>query len=148
MQCLRICDATGQSGPVAAAIADTRRAAEALALRVPGFEPAPDLRGTAGRECLHPRSYGSAERQNPPKPPIKARDLYIEIEGDIDRDACLSEAQSYLGCGNCPTFCPNRVVIKTRALAGDNSHYLFDLNYCKDCGLCAGMPDRAYSHAT
>ncbi|MBU2963025.1 hypothetical protein KO516_19760 [Citreicella sp. C3M06] len=34
-----ICDTTGQSGPVAAAIADSRRTAEALALRVAGFAP-------------------------------------------------------------------------------------------------------------
>ncbi len=55
----------------------------------------------------------------------------------------MAEAQRCLSCGNCLacdncwTLCPDNAVIKTQELASDGSHYLFDLDYCKGCGLCA-----------
>ena len=62
---------------------------------------------------------------------------------EIGRAAAMAEAQRCLSCGNCLacdncwTFCPDNAVIKTAELARDGSHYLFDLDYCKGCGLCA-----------
>jgi len=34
-------------------------------------------------------------------------------------------------------MCPDNAVIKTVELASDGSHYVFDYDYCKGCGLCA-----------
>ncbi len=33
-------------------------------------------------------------------------------------------------------MCPDNAVIKTAALAVDGSHYVFDYDFCKGCGLC------------
>jgi 2-oxoacid:acceptor oxidoreductase delta subunit (pyruvate/2-ketoisovalerate family) len=40
-------------------------------------------------------------------------------------------------CDNCWTLCPDAAVLKTKEAAGDGSHYVFDYDYCKGCGLCA-----------
>ncbi|MCR8547389.1 FAD-dependent oxidoreductase [Salipiger sp. P9] len=136
-------DASGQSGTVAAAIGDGRRAAEALALRLAGEVPVSDARPVLEAPQLNPRYYGGGARPHVPKLPAAARDFDSEIEGDIGRTAALAEAQRCLSCGNCLacdncwTFCPDNAVIKTQELASDGSHYLFDLDYCKGCGLCA-----------
>ena len=42
-----------------------------------------------------------------------------------------------MACDNCWNLCPDSSVLKTREKASDGSHYVFDYDYCKGCGLCA-----------
>ncbi|MDJ0628911.1 MAG: FAD-dependent oxidoreductase [Rhodobacter sp.] len=137
-------DARGDRGTVAGAIGDGAKAAEAAATYIAGGQdPQLDTREEMPAAGLNPVYYALSPRAEPPKVPPDARDFGTEIEGDIGRDAAMAEAQRCLSCGNCLacdncwTLCPDNAVIKTQELASDGSHYLFDLDYCKGCGLCA-----------
>jgi len=137
-------DARGDRGTVAEAIGDGRLAVAAVAAGLAGQDdPADDARAQMPAKGLNPVYYPDAPRALAPTLPVADRDDATEIEGDIGRAAALAEAQRCLSCGNCLacdncwTFCPDNAVIKTQELATDGSHYLFDLDYCKGCGLCA-----------
>ncbi len=136
-------DARGDRGTVAEAIGDGKRTMQAVAARLNGAEPQADTRAEMPASGLNPTYYETASKAVAPKLPVEARTFDDEIEGDIGRAAALTEAQRCLSCGNCLacdncwTFCPDNAVIKTAELATDGSHYLFDLDYCKGCGLCA-----------
>jgi len=74
---------------------------------------------------------------------VEKRDGYAEIaagltEREVHHEAgrCFS-CGSCLACDNCWTLCPDSAVLKTRETASDGSHYVFDYDYCKGCGLCA-----------
>lgn len=136
-------DARGDHGTVAAAIGDGKRAIEAIVSRLADAEPLVDTRAEMPATGLNPVYYDHLPKAVAPKLPVAERTFDAEIEGDIGRAAALAEAQRCLSCGNCLacdncwTFCPDNAVIKTVELASDGSHYLFDLDYCKGCGLCA-----------
>ena len=136
-------DARGDRGTVAEAIGDGKRAIEAIATRLAGAEPQPDDRPELPATGLNPVYYETKAKAVAPKLAVAERSFDAEIEGDIGRTAAMAEAQRCLSCGNCLacdncwTFCPDNAVIKTQELATDGSHYLFDLDYCKGCGLCA-----------
>ena len=136
-------DARGDRGTVAEAIGDGKRAIEAVAARLSDREPQPDARPEMPATGLNPVYYDARPKAVVPKLAVAERTFDAEIEGDIGRAAALAEAQRCLSCGNCLacdncwTFCPDNAVIKTAELATDGSHYLFDLDYCKGCGLCA-----------
>ena len=136
-------DARGDRGTVAEAIGDGKRAIEAIATRLAGAEPQPDNRPELPATGLNPVYYETKAKAVAPKLAVAERSFDAEIEGDIGRTAAMAEAQRCLSCGNCLacdncwTFCPDNAVIKTQELATDGSHYLFDLDYCKGCGLCA-----------
>jgi NADPH-dependent glutamate synthase beta subunit-like oxidoreductase len=137
-------DARGDRGTVAAAIGDGRQAVAAVAAKLAGRAVAEDdKRPQMASSGLNMQYYELRPRANPPKLGIAVRTFDAEIEGDLGREAAMAEAQRCLSCGdclacdNCWTFCPDSAVIKTEELATDGSHYLFDLDYCKGCGLCA-----------
>lgn len=137
-------DARGDHGTVAAAIGDGLRAVRALVAELEGAPASPDGdRVGIAPDQLNLSYYDHSARAAAPKLPVEARTFETEIEGDIGRAAAMAEAQRCLSCGNCLacdncwTFCPDNAVIKTVELARDGSHYLFDLDYCKGCGLCA-----------
>jgi NADPH-dependent glutamate synthase beta subunit-like oxidoreductase len=136
-------DARGDHGTVAEAIGDGKRAIEAVVARLTDAEPLADTRAEMPAAGLNPVYYESRPRAVVPKLPVAERTFDAEIEGDLGRAAAMAEAQRCLSCGNCLacdncwTFCPDNAVIKTVELASDGSHYLFDLDYCKGCGLCA-----------
>ena len=136
-------DARGDRGTVAEAIGDGKRAIEAVAAQIAGDAVQDDDRPTLAAGGLNTAYYESHSRAVAPKLAVAERTFDAEIEGDIGRTAALSEAQRCLSCGNCLacdncwTFCPDNAVIKTVELASDGSHYLFDLDFCKGCGLCA-----------
>ena len=136
-------DARGNRGTVSAAIGDGRKAAEAVWAELRGEDdPAADDRPTMGVDGLNTAYYPGASRARVAKLPVSERTFEAEIEGSISRSEALAEAQRCLSCGNCLacdncwTMCPDNAVIKTAELAMDGSHYVFDYDYCKGCGLC------------
>jgi len=137
-------DARGNRGTVAAAIGDGRIAAEAVAAELAGDDdPVADARPEMGIDGLNTAYYAGSTRVKVAKLAVPERTFEAEIEGTISRAEALAEAQRCLSCGNCLacdncwTMCPDNAVIKTVELAMDGSHYVFDYDYCKGCGLCA-----------
>lgn len=130
-------------GTVAAAIFDGARAAGAIA-RLLGREVTPTQRGgVVGLERLNLHYFDHAPRQEPAVLPVAERAGDREVQGGLDERSAHTEAQRCLSCGNCMacdncfTLCPDNAVLKTRERAADGSHYVFDYDYCKGCGLCA-----------
>jgi formate dehydrogenase (NADP+) beta subunit len=137
-------DARGNRGTVAAAIGDGRVTAEAVAAELSGeIDPPADERPVMELDGLNTAYYAGSARVKVAKLPVSERTFEAEIEGTISRAEALAEAQRCLSCGNCLacdncwTMCPDNAVIKTVELAVDGSHYVFDYDYCKGCGLCA-----------
>jgi NADPH-dependent glutamate synthase beta subunit-like oxidoreductase len=144
-------DARGDHGTVAAAIGDGHRAVAALVAELRGeAAPTGDTRVEIGSGSLNLSYYDHTRPARAPRLPVEERSFETEIEGDIGHAAAMAEAQRCLSCGNCLacdncwTFCPDNAVIKTVELARDGSHYLFDLDYCKGCGLCAAECPTGY----
>lgn len=137
-------DARGDRGTVAAAIGDGSLAVSAVAAALAGVaDPVPDDRAEMEPEGLNLTYFDHQPAAKAPKLSPESRSFDTEIEVDIGRAAAMAEAQRCLSCGNCLacdncwTFCPDNAVIKTVELARDGSHYVFDLDYCKGCELCA-----------
>ncbi len=136
-------DARGDRGTVSAAIGDGRRAAIAIDAAREGREPDEAPRDVIGFQSLNLAYFEPAPRARPPVLPPERRDDVTEIEGSLEHAAIGREALRCFSCGNCMacdncwTLCPDSAVIKTVETASDGSHYLFDLDYCKGCGLCA-----------
>lgn len=144
-------DARGNRGTVAAAIGDGRLAAEAAAAELRGLTmPAADERRVMQLSGLNTAYYAGTQRTEVAKLPVSERTFEAEIEGAIGRAEAFAEANRCLSCGNCLacdncwTMCPDNAVIKTVDVASDGSHYLFDLDYCKGCGLCASECPTGY----
>ena len=137
-------DARGDRGTVAAAIGDGRNAVAAIAARLSGSQDAaPDDRPVMPAELLNAVYFEAGGRASAPKLPVGERGFDTEIEGDIGRAAAMAEAARCMSCGNCLacdncwSLCPDSAVLKIPELASDGSHYVFDLDYCKGCGICA-----------
>jgi len=139
-------DARGDRGTVAAAVGDGTRAAIDID-RVLRDEPAPDA-GAADLEpiplqAMNLHYYEHAARVPVQKVAVSERTDLTEIEGSMDAGQARNEAGRCLSCGNCLacdncwTLCPDSAVLKTVERATDGSHYLFDYDYCKGCGICA-----------
>ncbi|MGE5546022.1 MAG: NAD(P)-binding protein [Solirubrobacterales bacterium] len=131
------------NGTVTAAIGDGRRAAEAIDALLSGRTPVEEARPPIAYEKLNLNYYEGAARVELPTLPIEKRNDSDEIEGGPTATQALAEATRCFSCGNCLacdncwTLCPDSAVIKTVEAASDGSHYVFDYDYCKGCGLCA-----------
>ncbi|MGB0748432.1 MAG: FAD-dependent oxidoreductase [Magnetospiraceae bacterium] len=136
-------DARGDRGTVSAAIGDGRRAAKALAAELRGSEPAPEGRDPVGIDKLNLNYFEPGKKPTVPVLPVPDRTDASEIEGSLTRAQVTEEGNRCFSCGNCLacdncwTLCPDNAVIKTVDLARDGSHYVFDYEFCKGCGLCA-----------
>ncbi|SDG84216.1 FAD-dependent oxidoreductase [Roseospirillum parvum] len=136
-------DARGDRGTAAGAIGDGRKAAEAIDLFLAGQEPVHQRRPTLPYDHLNMAYYEPAPRREPPVLPVEQRTDSDEIEGPLPDAEARAEANRCLSCGsclacdNCWTYCPDNAVIKTIEQAQDGSHYVFDYEYCKGCGMCA-----------
>ena len=137
-------DARGDRGTVAAAIGDGLRAINAIIADLGAADaPIPEQRPELRADKLNSVYFARATLNQQPPLPVAARDFEAEIEGDIGQAAALAEAARCMSCGNCLacdncwTLCPDSAVLKTQALTSDGSHYVFDLDYCKGCGICA-----------
>lgn len=137
-------DARGDHGTVSEAIGDGRRAALAIAARLRGdAAPAEHKREPIGVERLNLHYFEPGDRPEQPMLPVAERDAETEIELCLGENQVVAEGERCLSCGNCMAcdncwnLCPDSSVLKTREKASDGSHYVFDYDYCKGCGLCA-----------
>ncbi|MFZ1295791.1 MAG: FAD-dependent oxidoreductase [Pseudomonadales bacterium] len=137
-------DARGDRGTVAAAIGDGRRAAREIHQLLDGSAP---VARSPRRELpfaeLNLAYFESAPARRASSLAVSERSDHAEIESGLDASAARHEAARCFSCGNCLAcdncwnLCPDNAVIKTARVAGDGSHYVFDYDYCKGCGLCA-----------
>ena len=137
-------DARGDRGTVSAAIGDGRKAAKAMDAYVRGLSgPESDDREVISFSQLNLHYFEHADRAKVTKVPPELRTDDTEIEGGLTGPLAYAEAARCFSCGNCLacdncwTFCPDSAVIKTAEKANDGSYYLFDMDYCKGCGICA-----------
>lgn len=138
-------DAAGRGGSISAAVGDgTRAAASVLRLlaRPLNSDPRPLAPVEIGRLKLH--YFDQQPRNEPPVLPVPQRlEGEAEIESGLEPAAAAREAARCFSCGNCLAcdncwvFCPDFAVLKTREPASDGSHYVFDYDFCKGCGVCA-----------
>lgn len=137
-------DARGDRGTVSAAVGDGRIAAQAILNHLRGLDaPRPPQREVADITHINLHYYEPQARQEVAILPPAERVSHKEVEGGFDSTQAALEAKRCLSCGNCMacdncwTYCPDASVLKTKELATDGSHYVFDYDYCKGCGLCA-----------
>ncbi len=136
-------DARGDRGTVSAAIGDGRKAAIAMQAHIEQTEVVDETRETVGYDALNVNYFEPKPRAYVAKIPVPERDDFTEIEHSMIFAQVVEEAGRCMSCGNCLacdncwTFCPDNAVIKTRDVCSDGSHYLFDYEFCKGCGLCA-----------
>ena len=134
----------GTSGTVTGAVGDGRRAASAIDQHVRGTTPTLEKRGEPiTLDALNLNYYSGGKRPVEPTLPVAERGECEEIEQGISHTESVNESKRCLSCGscfacdNCWTLCPDSAVLKTQEAAADGSHYVFDYDFCKGCGLCA-----------
>ncbi len=131
-------------GTVSGAVGDGYRAALAIHAQVTGTtqelqgEPAPIPVGDLTLNYFEPVPR-TEEALLPPEKRTGAAEIAtglsaVEVAAEAKR--CFSCGEC-MACDNCWTYCPDLAVLKTREPAADGSHYLFNYDYCKGCGLCA-----------
>jgi len=132
-------------GTVTGAIGDGRRAAKGIAAQLQNQTlNTPNPVDPIAYKALNLHYYESnATRIREPTLPVADRQGDAEITTTLDIQHIQREAMRCFSCGNCLacdncwTFCPDSAVLKTVNTASDGSHYVFDYDYCKGCGLCA-----------
>jgi formate dehydrogenase beta subunit len=137
-------DARPGGGSVSAAVGDGRRGALAMDRFLRGMAAEAEVAIAAvGFGQLNLNYFEAAPRSEAPILPPEQRKGQEEIEGGLAPNQARQEAERCLSCGNCFacdncwTLCPDSAVLKTTEQAADGSHYVFDYDYCKGCGLCA-----------
>ncbi|MFP4161608.1 MAG: FAD-dependent oxidoreductase [Ectothiorhodospira sp.] len=137
-------DARGDHGTVTEAVGDGRRAARGILAILEGETLAPQHPlDPVPFSDLNLHYFEPAPAAREPVLPPQQRQGLEEIEGGLDAHGVRHEAHRCLSCGdclacdNCWTLCPDQSVLKTREQAADGSHYVFDYDYCKGCGICA-----------
>jgi len=136
-------DATANAGTVTAAIGDGRRAAESID-RILQIEALPEMveNKPIPFEKMNMHYYELASRVQEPTLPVEQRISEEEITTSLSAPLISKESQRCFSCGNCLAcdncwmLCPDSAILKTKDLASDGSHYVFDYDYCKGCGLC------------
>ncbi len=137
-------DARPGLGTVSGAIGDGRRAAQAIDRYLRGLVPEPEAAvEPIPFTALNLSYYAPQARVAERILPASERGSCEEIEGGLTDTEAKREARRCFSCGtclacdNCWTLCPDNAVLKTTERARDGSHYVFDYDYCKGCGLCA-----------
>ncbi|MBF0304159.1 MAG: FAD-dependent oxidoreductase [Alphaproteobacteria bacterium] len=136
-------DSRGDRGTVSAAIGDGRKAAEAIDAMLSGRDAVEERRDVVTFDKLNLHYFERSRRVALSELPVEKRTDVDEIEGGYspaeasrEADRCLS-CGNCLACDNCWTLCPDSAVLKMKEIASDGSHYRFDYDYCKGCGVCA-----------
>jgi len=136
-------DACGACGMVAAAVGQGRRAAEAIHREALGAGGPAELGPSIPYEALQLHYFDHQPRVEGRLLPPAERDLEREVEAGFAPAELAAEVGRCFSCGscmrcdNCWTLCPDSAVLKTPAAGTDGSPYVFDLEYCKGCGICA-----------
>ncbi len=138
-------DASGRGASVSAAIGDGARVAAAVLHDLHrGLAPSPSPEPPIAYEALNLHYFDHEPRREPAILPVPERlESDREIEQGLSASEIASEAGRCFSCGNCLacdncwTFCPDLAVLKTAEVARDGSHYVFDYDFCKGCGVCA-----------
>lgn len=145
-------DARGDHGTVTEAVGDGRRAANAIDRLLRGGKVTDTTAASAPVAVteLNLAYFEPEPRAREPVLPVERRQGMDEIEQGLDGGQVKHEAHRCFSCGdclacdNCWTLCPDAAVLKTPEPAADGSHYVFDYDYCKGCGLCARECPTAY----
>ncbi len=137
-------DARGGHGTLSRAVGDGRRAAEAIdAFILGGSLIHPEPVNVVPYNQINLNYFEHGERHHSPLLSVEQRKGCEEVEGGLSQHEVYAESQRCFSCGNCFacdncwTLCPDSAVLKTTETAFDGSHYIFDYDYCKGCGLCA-----------
>jgi NADPH-dependent glutamate synthase beta subunit-like oxidoreductase len=137
-------DARGDHGTVTEAVGDGRRAAEAIHSWLQGVELSePAATEVVPYEAINLNYMEHAPRTNGSVLSVEERVAFKEVHGGLTPNQASAEARrcfscgNCFGCDNCWTLCPDMAVLKTAERAADGSHYVFDYDYCKGCGICA-----------
>lgn len=137
-------DALGTRGTVSASVGDGRRSAEAIVRYLRKEADGEDVTALPiGTEHLNLNYFTESARREGAVVKASDRTPDIEFEGPLSDGVAAEEVQRCMSCGdclacdNCWTFCPDSAVLKTQGVASDGSHYVFDYEFCKGCGLCA-----------
>lgn len=133
----------GSRGTVSGAVGDGRRAALAIDGYLRGVEVSEHCAEAIPLESLNLHYFEHAPRAEEPLLSVEERSGDAEVAGGLIEPQVMAESLRCFSCGaclacdNCWTLCPDQSVLKTKELASDGSHYVFDYDYCKGCGLCA-----------
>ena len=137
-------DTRGDHGTVSEAIGDGRRAARGMDALIRAADmPDSEAGAWLGYDKLNVNYFVPAPRPHPAALPVGERNGSTEIEAGLTQREAQAEGRRCFSCGNCLacdncwSLCPDVAVLKTRDIAADGSHYVFDYGYCKGCGLCA-----------
>jgi len=137
-------DARPGRGSVSAAVGDGRRSAAAIDRFLRGqIAQVEALAAPLAFDQLNLNYFEHVARAEAAILLPEQRKSQEEIEGSLDASQASHEANRCLSCGsclacdNCWTLCPDSAVLKITERAADGSHYIFDYDYCKGCGLCA-----------
>ncbi len=143
---------SGSSGMASPAIGDGRRAAAAIHAALCNNPLLPEKqRPLVPITEMHLQYFETAPRAEPSILPVAQRQGEAEIEQSLTARQALDEAVRCLSCGNCMicdncwTFCPDQAVLKlNHTIQGDGSPYVFDMAFCKGCGICANECPTAF----
>ena len=136
-------DMTPGQRMAAEAIGHGRRAARCIDGWLGGRVPAPEDGPVepVGFAELNTWYYTDAPRTvRPLLEDIRRQSTFEEVVRGLDESSALYEARRCLSCGNCFScdncfgVCPDNAVIKP---GPPDEPYVFDLDYCKGCGICA-----------
>lgn len=137
-------DARGGWGTVSGAIGDGRRAAIAIDSYLKGNQLPADTPATPITFAeLNINYFEHVPRTEIAALSVERRTVETEIENGLNSAQATAESNRCFSCGecmacdNCWTLCPDNAVLKTADRASDGSHYIFDYDHCKGCGLCA-----------
>lgn len=137
-------DARIGGATVSDAVGDGRRGADAIDRYIRGVADtaqAPPV--SIGIDGLNLNYFDHSPRAEITFLDCANRDAEKEIEAGLGAGQAARESERCFSCGecmscdNCWTLCPDNAVLKTTEPASDGSHYVFDYDYCKGCGLCA-----------
>ena len=137
-------DFASNEGTVAAAIGCGTRAAKHIHRTLTGenlFPPAAEPAATSDVIKFHRFEHHAREKVNTLSPAIRQRcfdEVHLGFQAGPNGGSAVSEALRCLSCGvcnqcdRCLEYCPEGILRR----GSEEDGYVFDLEYCKGCGVC------------
>ena len=144
-------DFATNEGTVSAAIGCGVRAARHIHRTLTGedlFPPPEEPIATSDQIRFNRFAHQSREAVNTLNPDLRRRcfeEVHLGFQAGPDGEGAVSEALRCLSCGvcnkcdRCLEYCPEGVLRRS----DENDLYVFDLDYCKGCGVCMTACPRA-----